>query len=237
MKIFIKKVLSVIMICCCFFSVAACNKQENDSTSSSSDTPICTHSYTSKVTKEANCIEAGVKTYTCNKCSDSYTENIAVNPYAHTGKYECRICYKNYISCIQSYLFEHGIEGESTLKYYTLRYNYYDESEHHYELYIEVTSFTTYFLLRDKETSYIDSSYIGIYLDSGTKHRLKIAGKDYDFPNPEIVTPTLNILFDSPEAAKNIKILLDAMNRFFVNKNLGIGTKNFGFTNYPSNGD
>ena len=235
MKRFIKKALSVIMVCCCFFSIAACNKQENGGTSSSSDTQICTHSYTSKVTKKSTCIEAGVKTYTCNKCGDSYTENIAVNPYAHTGKYECSICYKNYGDCIQSYLFEHGIEGGTAyLKRYTLRYNYYDESEHHYELYIEVTTSTTYFLLTDKENN---NNYIGIYLNLGARHKLKIAGEDYDFPNPEIVTPTLNILFDSPEVAKNIKILLDAMNRFFVNKNLGIGTKNFGFTNYPSNGD
>ena len=37
----------------------------------------CSHSYTSKVTTAATCTAAGVKTYTCSKCGDSYTESIA----------------------------------------------------------------------------------------------------------------------------------------------------------------
>ena len=34
----------------------------------------CDHVYESKVTKEATCTEAGVMTYTCSVCQDSYTE-------------------------------------------------------------------------------------------------------------------------------------------------------------------
>ncbi|MBQ2382599.1 MAG: InlB B-repeat-containing protein, partial [Oscillospiraceae bacterium] len=37
----------------------------------------CTHSYTSKVTTAATCTTAGVKTFTCGSCGDSYTETIA----------------------------------------------------------------------------------------------------------------------------------------------------------------
>mgnify|MGYP003289775087 CR=1 FL=1 len=36
----------------------------------------CEHSYTSEVTKEATCNEAGIKTYTCSSCGASYTEEI-----------------------------------------------------------------------------------------------------------------------------------------------------------------
>ncbi|MCM1392886.1 MAG: InlB B-repeat-containing protein, partial [Ruminococcus sp.] len=40
------------------------------------------HSYTSKVTKAATCTAEGVKTFTCSKCNDTYTETIAKT--AHT---------------------------------------------------------------------------------------------------------------------------------------------------------
>ena len=39
--------------------------------------PATGHSYTSKVTTAATCTKAGVKTFTCSKCSHSYTESIA----------------------------------------------------------------------------------------------------------------------------------------------------------------
>ena len=42
-----------------------------------------THSYTSKVTKEANCTTDGVKTYTCN-CGDKYTETIKATGHKYT---------------------------------------------------------------------------------------------------------------------------------------------------------
>ena len=35
------------------------------------------HTYTSKITKAATCTATGVRTYTCSKCGDSYTETIA----------------------------------------------------------------------------------------------------------------------------------------------------------------
>lgn len=37
----------------------------------------CSHTYTSKITKSATCTAAGVKTFTCSKCGDSYTQTIA----------------------------------------------------------------------------------------------------------------------------------------------------------------
>ncbi len=42
----------------------------------------CDHSYTSVITKQPTCSEMGIRTYTCSKCSNSYTENIAKK--AHT---------------------------------------------------------------------------------------------------------------------------------------------------------
>ena len=46
----------------------------------------CDHSYTSKVTTAATCDKAGVKTFTCSKCGDSYTEAIAAIGHSYTSK-------------------------------------------------------------------------------------------------------------------------------------------------------
>ena len=43
--------------------------------------PATGHSYTSKVTTAATCTTAGVKTFTCSKCSNSYTEAIAATDH------------------------------------------------------------------------------------------------------------------------------------------------------------
>jgi len=40
-------------------------------------TVTCNHNYNKSVTKDATCKTAGVLTYTCTKCGDSYTETIA----------------------------------------------------------------------------------------------------------------------------------------------------------------
>ena len=61
----IAKILSCVLSIVMLFSVTACGDKQ------------CSHSYTSNVTKEATCKETGVKTYTCDVCGDSYTEDIA----------------------------------------------------------------------------------------------------------------------------------------------------------------
>ena len=75
----------------------------------------CSHSYTSTVTKAATCATSGVRTYTCSKCGDSYTETIAatgnhsysssVTKAATCGStgvrtYTCRTCSKSYTETI-----------------------------------------------------------------------------------------------------------------------------------------
>ncbi|MBQ2797986.1 MAG: RICIN domain-containing protein, partial [Ruminiclostridium sp.] len=42
------------------------------------------HTYTSKITKAATCTATGVRTYTCSKCGDSYTETIAKTGHDYT---------------------------------------------------------------------------------------------------------------------------------------------------------
>ena len=39
--------------------------------------PLAKHNYESKVTKQPTCTDAGVRTYTCSACGDTYTEAIA----------------------------------------------------------------------------------------------------------------------------------------------------------------
>lgn len=63
------------------------------------------HSYSSKVTKSATCTTTGVKTYTCTRCSNSYTEEISalghtvgttivgyknITDNIHVPEYECK---------------------------------------------------------------------------------------------------------------------------------------------------
>ena len=42
-----------------------------------------THVFNNLITKEATCVETGIKTYTCTKCGDIYNEDIPINPNAH----------------------------------------------------------------------------------------------------------------------------------------------------------
>ena len=42
-----------------------------------------THVFNDLITKEATCIETGIRTYTCTKCGDIYNEDIPINPNAH----------------------------------------------------------------------------------------------------------------------------------------------------------
>ena len=69
---------------------------------------VCSHSYTSKVTKQPTCTSAGTKTYTCSTCGASYTETIAAtgnhtvvvdkavaatcNAVGHTEGSHCSVC-------------------------------------------------------------------------------------------------------------------------------------------------
>ncbi|MBE6925015.1 MAG: hypothetical protein E7466_07270, partial [Ruminococcaceae bacterium] len=51
----------------------------------------CSHDYSSKITTEATCTDTGVKTFTCSKCGDSYTEAIPATGHSF-DKGECTIC-------------------------------------------------------------------------------------------------------------------------------------------------
>ena len=54
--------------------------------------PSCTHSYTSKVTTAASCESAGVMTFTCSKCSDSYTQSIAATGHSYSSSVTAATC-------------------------------------------------------------------------------------------------------------------------------------------------
>lgn len=52
----------------------------------------CTHEYSSVITKETSCLEAGSKTYTCNSCNHSYVEEIAILPHTYQESGACKDC-------------------------------------------------------------------------------------------------------------------------------------------------
>ena len=54
-------------------------------------TYTCVHSYTEKITTEPGCDTAGVKTFTCSKCGDSYTEEIPASGHNYVGG-TCSVC-------------------------------------------------------------------------------------------------------------------------------------------------
>lgn len=51
----------------------------------------CAHNYRSEVTREAACTQAGVLTYTCSICSDTYTRVIAAHGHSYKGS-TCVYC-------------------------------------------------------------------------------------------------------------------------------------------------
>ncbi len=48
--------------------------------------PVTGHTYKSEVTKQATCTQAGVKTYACTICFDSYTENLEMLEHSIVSK-------------------------------------------------------------------------------------------------------------------------------------------------------
>ena len=51
----------------------------------------CEHSYVAEVTTAATCTTAGVRTYTCSKCSHRYTQTIAATGHNFFGN-QCTVC-------------------------------------------------------------------------------------------------------------------------------------------------
>lgn len=81
-----KKTISVLLVVVLLLSLCACGNDEQGKTepsaSTAPSTTQCDHAYTEAVTKEATCAEEGIKTFTCDKCKDTYTE--AIEKLAHT---------------------------------------------------------------------------------------------------------------------------------------------------------
>ena len=69
----------------------------------------CNHSYSSRISTYATCTTAGVRTYTCTLCGDSYTEPIAAKGHSYTSYVTSPTCtsqgYTTYTcsSCSDSY--------------------------------------------------------------------------------------------------------------------------------------
>ena len=98
----------------------------NDTYSLSYEPAVCEHSYQSKVTTPATCTTAGVTTYTCTKCGDSYTSSIStlghsyiksvVAPSCTTAGYtvyNCSVCGHSYQADQQTAL-GHSYKGVVT---------------------------------------------------------------------------------------------------------------------------
>lgn len=77
---------------------------ENEKNTGTAD---CEHTYVSSTTEKATCTNKGILTYTCTKCGDVYTEDIAKLEHSYTVKettgtceeglkmiYECQLCGK-----------------------------------------------------------------------------------------------------------------------------------------------
>ena len=53
---------------------------------------VCEHSYTSAITTPATCTAAGVRTYTCSLCGDSYTESVSATGHSYSAKVTAPTC-------------------------------------------------------------------------------------------------------------------------------------------------
>ncbi len=67
------------------WTAATCTAPKTCSVCKTSEGTALGHNYTSKVTKAATCTAAGVKTFTCSKCSNSYTESIPATGHTWTA--------------------------------------------------------------------------------------------------------------------------------------------------------
>ena len=106
------KITSCVIAILLLFSVTACKKTNN----ANSTNTTCTHSYTSEITKKPTCQEPGAKTFTCDVCKDSYTEEIEkLTTHSYTSEitkeatcqdsgvktYTCDICGDSYTEDIE----------------------------------------------------------------------------------------------------------------------------------------
>ena len=87
-------------------------------------------SYTNEITKEPTCTEAGIRTYTCSICGDSYTEEIPALGHNYIGEitkeptctpgimtYTCSVCGDSCIKEVTSWEFNDEIEVEYDFNY------------------------------------------------------------------------------------------------------------------------
>lgn len=65
---------------------ATCTTKKTCSICGTTTGSVAGHSYIAKITKSSTCTTNGVKTYTCSRCSDEYTEIIAKNAHSFTEK-------------------------------------------------------------------------------------------------------------------------------------------------------
>ena len=79
------KIVGFILIILTFITLllASCDKSVH-STETTVDATQCMHYYMRKTITEPNCIEDGVRKFTCSKCNDSYTAKIPATGHNYT---------------------------------------------------------------------------------------------------------------------------------------------------------
>ena len=45
----------------------------------------CSHSYSAQITRQATCVQDGIKTFTCTKCGNQYTQSISATGHNYSG--------------------------------------------------------------------------------------------------------------------------------------------------------
>ena len=91
------------------WSNASCTKPSTCSTCGTTSGSALGHDYTSKVTTKATCTSDGVRTYTCSRCNNSYTESIPRLGHSYTSSVTAPTCteqgYTTYTctTCANSY--------------------------------------------------------------------------------------------------------------------------------------
>ena len=77
------------------WTAATCTSKKTCSVCKSTSGEPLGHSYTSKVTKAATCTTSGIKTLTCSKCSNSYTETIPTTEHNYISIVVSPTCVSN----------------------------------------------------------------------------------------------------------------------------------------------
>lgn len=220
MKKLIKKILSLVLTCSCIFCITACGTGNETSGSPVS----CAHSYVSVTTKQETCKEAGVRTYTCGICGDSYTEEIPPTG-KHSGVFQCTECATIYYNVIRKHIHQNASSDDPATDVKYIKFN---------GDFCPVSIYADVYLAVELTLSGPDILKL-LFHPMDTSWRI-FADATFVNISPADITADWKGVWVGEKGpstvAIRVKALLNMLNDYFEENSFGFDVKNLGFVNY-----